>query len=351
MPEKLKNKLRYTESEMQSVDILRLVIPQISKHKLAASPTNYAIWYEYYRSKNLQLKQAINEYLEQGKKITNELLESFFDTYISDLEAETLKQVQNEIIDLISSISETTKATDSSALDYHQSLQKHVEKMGNSSANQDPSDIVSKLINETQNMQLSIQTMRKQMDDNQLQIDELRDKLDSATAETLRDILTGLANRKGFSKAFEEAIEQSQETNSSTSMLMVDIDHFKKVNDTYGHLIGDQVIKFISDTLTTQTKGQDTASRFGGEEFAVLLPNTALKNAQIVAESIRIKIENAQLRRANNQEPIGKVTISIGITDYQLNETIESFIDRADTALYQSKKNGRNQVTTTNSTQ
>lgn len=333
------------ESEMQSIDILRLVIPQISKHNLAATPINYTIWYEYYRSQNIALKLAIDEYINQGKIITNDLLETFFDVHISDQDAKAFKQAQSELMFLISRLSETTKTTDISAFNFQKSLQTYENQIDTSPMPHNPLGFIGKLINETQTMIVSLKTMRKEMDESQFQINELKKKLDQATAETLSDVLTGLANRKGLLKAFEEVLLQSKKTNASISLLMLDIDHFKKVNDTHGHLVGDKVIKFISDTLTSQIKGQDTASRFGGEEFVVLLPDTTLHNAYIIAESIRTKIEKARLRRSNNQQPLGQITISIGITHYLKDESVESFIDRADAALYESKKNGRNRVT------
>lgn len=333
------------QSEMQSIDILRLVIPQISKYKLTASPINYTIWYEYYRSKNIHLKQAVDEHIKQGKDITNELLETFFDTHISDQDTKAFKQAQSELTYLISHLSETTKTTDSSAFDFQNSLLHYENQMDKPASQLNPLDIIGKLVIETQTMISSLQTMRQQMDESQLQINDLKNKLNQATAETLNDVLTGIANRKGLLKAFEEVLIQSQKNRVSISLLMLDIDHFKKVNDTHGHLVGDKVIKFISDTLVTQIKGQDTASRFGGEEFVVLLPDTCLKNAHKIAESIRSKVETTRLRRSNNQQSLGQITISIGVTHYQQNESIESFIDRADAALYESKQNGRNRVT------
>jgi diguanylate cyclase len=194
-------------------------------------------------------------------------------------------------------------------------------------------------------MQSSMQTMRSHMDKSQQEIKDLRKKLNKVTAEALSDPLTGLANRKGFSKAFEKALTLSKETLASISLLMVDIDHFKKVNDTHGHLIGDKVIKFIADTLTLQIKGQDTASRFGGEEYLILLPNTPLRGAKTLAETIRHKIEKAHIRRSNTQESIGQITVSIGVANLQSHESLDSLIERTDAALYLSKQNGRNRVT------
>jgi len=245
MVNKLNNRYRNIESATQSADILRLVIPQISKHNLTATPINYTVWYEYYLATNLLLKQAIDEHLKNGEPLTNEVLASFFDDFIADPDVDVMKQAQNQMLRIIAILSETTKATDSNASDYHQSLQ----------------------------------TMRNRMDESQQEITELRNKLDQITVEALSDALTGLVNRKGFSKAFETVMAQNYEGSSSISLLMVDIDHFKKVNDTHGHLVGDKVIKYVADTLSTLINDQGTASRFGGEEYAVLLPNTSLNDA------------------------------------------------------------------------
>ncbi|MCK5831132.1 MAG: GGDEF domain-containing protein [Methylococcales bacterium] len=348
------NSQLYAESATQAADLLRLIIPQISKLNLTASPTNYTIWYEYYLATNVQLKQAIDKCIENGTVITNDLLESFFCTYITDQSACDLAQVQENIVHLINGLSDIAKTADSTASNYQQSLQESSHQLENPAANQDLLHVVSKLISDTQGMQSSMQTMRSHMNESQNEINDLRNKLDQITAESLSDALTGLTNRKGFFAAFEKALTLSEVSSYSISLLMIDIDFFKKVNDTHGHLIGDKVIKFIADTLTMQIKGQDTASRFGGEEYVILLPNTPLQGAKVLAETIRQKIEKSRIRRSNTQESIGQITVSIGVACLHPNEkkdknktkkVLESLINRADSALYLSKENGRNRVT------
>ncbi|NOR69076.1 MAG: diguanylate cyclase, partial [Methylomarinum sp.] len=125
-------------------------------------------------------------------------------------------------------------------------MQNHENQLDSSSISHPPLGIIGKLITETQTTLSSLQAMRLQMNESHIQINELKNKLDQATAETLIDVLTGIANRKGLLKAFEHVLIQPKKTSASISLLMLDIDHFKKVNDTHGHLIGDNVIKFIS---------------------------------------------------------------------------------------------------------
>jgi diguanylate cyclase len=131
----------------------------------------------------------------------------------------------------------------------------------------------------------------------------------------------------------------------SYCVLMIDIDHFKKINDTYGHLVGDKVIRFVADTLKKQVKGKDTVARFGGEEYVILLPETTLSGALSVAENIRSAIEKTRIKRLETDEAISQVMVSIGVARYLPGESTDQLLDRADAALYTSKSKGRNRIT------
>ena len=146
--------------------------------------------------------------------------------------------------------------------------------------------------------------------------------------------------------ALKETLSTAGEPSvASPCLLMLDIDHFKKINDSFGHLLGDKVIKMVARTLKNQIKGKDIAARYGGEEFSVLLPETELKNAWTVAENIRRMIESMSIKRAHDKQEVCRMTISIGVARYQSDESVTDFIGRADNALYHSKNTGRNRVT------
>jgi diguanylate cyclase len=128
-------------------------------------------------------------------------------------------------------------------------------------------------------------------------------------------------------------------------VVVADIDHFKKVNDTFGHLLGDQVIRAAADALQNGIKGRDIAARWGGEEFVILLPETSGQGAAVLAEQLRTAFAKTRIRRAGNTDVAGTVTISMGIAEIQsTEETVEQAIGRADKALYQAKGDGRNCV-------
>jgi diguanylate cyclase len=130
-------------------------------------------------------------------------------------------------------------------------------------------------------------------------------------------------------------------------LMMLDIDRFKEINDRHGHLIGDKVIKYVATTLKRLVRGGDFVARYGGEEFGIILDDTPEKGAIIVAENVRATIEQAMLKRTDTGDPIGTVTVSIGISRYGKGDTGESLLDRADRALYHAKQEGRNRVSFT----
>ena len=126
--------------------------------------------------------------------------------------------------------------------------------------------------------------------------------------------------------------------------MMTDIDHFKKFNDTYGHLTGDQVLRLVAMSVKQNVKGQDIAARYGGEEFAIVLPNTVLRSAITVADHIRRAVMTKELMKRSTGEHLGRVTISIGVAALRPGDTPQSLIERADTCLYAAKRCGRNRV-------
>ncbi len=152
------------------------------------------------------------------------------------------------------------------------------------------------------------------------------------------DRLTKLYNRNKLEELFEHEIEQSRRYNTPLSLIMVDLDHFKKVNDTYGHHTGDMVLQDLAGILTGSSRNSDVVARWGGEEFLILAPKTDLHQAMQLAEKIRTAVENHKFAQ------VGQKTGSFGIASYRERDDLTSMLKRADLALYQAKKSGRNQV-------
>lgn len=176
------------------------------------------------------------------------------------------------------------------------------------------------------------------------EISRLRKDLERMRREAMTDPLTGLANRKMFDQQLRDCAMEAMEIGKPMCLMMVDADHFKSFNDTFGHQAGDQVIRLMAQTLKANIKGRDTAARYGGEEFAVILPQTDLPSAARLAQQIRCSINLKKVICAASGEKIGPISVSIGVGEFEFGEPIPNLIERTDRALYHAKAMGRNRV-------
>ncbi|WP_017443277.1 PleD family two-component system response regulator [Rickettsia gravesii] len=181
------------------------------------------------------------------------------------------------------------------------------------------------------------QLRRKQYQDN------LRNDLEQSVNLAAKDGLTGLFNRRYFDIHLKQMIEKANKESIKLYLLMCDIDNFKHVNDTYGHQAGDKVLTIVSRILKNTLRITDLIARFGGEEFTILLTDIDISKAIETAERVRVKIEYMDFHIEDQIEPL-KTTISIGVTKYKKEESIKSFIERADKAMYEAKTTGKNKV-------
>ena len=167
-------------------------------------------------------------------------------------------------------------------------------------------------------------------------------KMAELTNLTTRDDLTGLFNSRQFYRHIAQEVDRSNSYFRSLSLILMDIDNFKTLNDTYGHLFGDKILSAIGDIVKSAIRIQDTAYRYAGDEFTIILPETELEMAIAVAERVRQAIEN-DTQALSSPRPV-TVTVSIGVVEYLTDEAIKSFVHRADSAMYTSKKRGRNNI-------
>lgn len=141
-----------------------------------------------------------------------------------------------------------------------------------------------------------------------------------------------------------QAITESQVKGSKLSLVICDLDHFKRVNDKFGHQVGDSILQLFANLLVKNIKGRDTAIRYGGEEFALILPNTGIEGAKQLIENIRRDLAASNWRVTTTHHPIGKVTASFGVAEYEHHESLQQLVLKADRRLYLAKRNGRNRV-------
>jgi len=337
--------MQYNDSIDDSRQYLRLALELIGKHGVPTDPLNYCIWYEYASEKNEALNTAIDKHLKNNGAFSEEINLQLYNQYIaSDSESVTklvregLRKVFSEVIGAI----KTTNQHFSSSEDHLESINASIVP---SLSEAELENIVKQIKLEIKSLESTNGSFKDQLQQAAHEINELKSKMAQYREESLKDPLTQIDNRRGFDKKLKEAIGQTLTDKTSLCLIIADIDYFKKVNDTHGHLVGDNVLRMVAATIKNSIKGKDLVARMGGEEFAILLPDTPFDGAMKLADDIRLAFEGLDLKKKSTGESLGKITLSFGVAIFKESEAIEDFVNRADKALYQSKNTGRNRVT------
>ena len=311
---------------------------------VVSTPDNFELFYAYASGENPAVTQVMTAIINAKKPFTPELLQDLRLRCLSGARAalamESLGGNMGAVIDdVLGRLAEAGKDTAT----YKDTLSAATGELGSERSPADVRKLVENLISATRAMEQRTRSLEGELQASSAQVSELRGKLDDVRKESLTDPLTNIANRKGFDNAVAAALEAVADGEDVT-LLLCDIDHFKKFNDTWGHQTGDQVLRLVASCLAENVKGRDTAARYGGEEFAVLLRGSPLDAAVRVADQIRQTVETKKLVKKSTGDVLGAITISIGVAQFGKGETAETVIRRADACLYGAKHNGRNLV-------
>lgn len=332
--------MKYQHSKEESAEYLRRALPIMSSQNAALHPVSYAVWYEYVAGMNNALKAAADSLLGQRAPLGENDIATLFERHIAQVDDKVMGNLISSFQQVMSDITQSTDATSQEASTFDGLLKKLSSEYSRAPQAID----LNALRAGTEVMQTSMCALKTQLDQSQTEIQKLRVEVARARDASLIDGLTGLTNRIGFEQKLEACLNCESPDAHSPCLLMCDIDHFKQINDTYGHVFGDKVIRAVASVIKENVKGRDTAARFGGEEFIILLPDTTLQGAHALAEQIRHAIERVRIKRGNHDETAARVTLSIGVARHQPAEMPTSLIERADKALYAAKQGGRNRV-------
>lgn len=323
-------------------DVAVQTIKELEGLKLQLNPIHYSIMYEYFInidpafSKRIEESLKTNTYDDETAEILyTELISQFLNLKIP---TEEVGQLLSNLILELNTWNESSKhkqAVISEEVDFivRQGLPDKVIKR-----------IESVIMPTLQDLFTDADRLQKCVLESAEEIKQLKEELQQANRLAMTDELTGIPNRRGFNSFIEHVSKEAIEQQSSFALIILDLDFFKVINDTYGHLIGDSTLRYIAKLLASETKGRDYIARIGGEEFAVILPNTDYSAALKVANNIRHEISTKKLMVKSHKQPL-QVSVSGGVGMYQMNEGLESLIQRADSALYHAKNHGRNRIT------
>ena len=335
--------MRYSEPKDRSAEVLRVALGHMGRHEAAFNPVTFTLWYEYAAGINPRLHVAVEDLLRDNAGFGDETIAQLFHQYIAPFDEDSMRRITGEFQQVMGSIAQSAAQTGDRAGLFGAQLD-------DLSAALQSSDValLSPQLNEalagTAEMKSSAQALQRQVVTSQQEIARLRDDLDRARGEALRDPLTSVLNRKGFDLKIQALLDQPPGIGQQHCLVMLDIDHFKKVNDAHGHVMGDRVLQGLGAILRQSMGGETDAARYGGEEFAIVLPHSTLDDAARLAETVRLRAKAMKIRNRNTQDVLLTITISGGVAAMRPGDDASALIARADAALYQSKQAGRDRV-------
>lgn len=326
--------------------VARKVIPTMAGHGIPMSPENYWVWFEHLVGSHEPLSQEISRLVEMGTAFTQQLNRRLFDQFFGEATGKRfVEEFSRETYRILKASLEKVISTGTVTQEYSAHLGDFLGRLEEDS--DDPTrlrSLVEDIILETRRMEQSSVELRQQLETAEREAEALRARLQKVEREATRDVLTGLYNRKFLMEKLAAVHLDFRAEGKPYAVIMMDLDLFKKINDTHGHKIGDAVLEFIGGTIRGAVKGRDIPARYGGEEFAILLPRTTLENACRLAEGIRVEIAARKVRVTKTQQEIGRITVSAGVAQASAEDDAGCVLERADRALYLAKNDGRNNV-------
>lgn len=316
----------------------------MTQQKAALHPISFTLWYEHIAGINPALSEVLTERLSDGRPLTEDDVYELVRQHVTTRDVHILLQLQQRLRTLLEEAAQITADAGADSGRFACTLDTQEGRLASAANAEGIHAVVADLLSATRQMQELTQKVVEKLDRRAHQVGELRSALQEAKELAMVDPLTGLKNRRGLEETVDALKKDKEGGLEGSAFLLIDIDHFKSVNDVYGHLVGDQVLRVVARLLEAHIKGRDLAARMGGEEFAVILLDTSVDGAKAVAEQLRHAVEQGRIRSSTEGNRSGAVTVSIGLTVAGAGEELSAVMGRADAALYAAKRAGRNRV-------
>ena len=317
----------------------------MSQQRVPPTPNNFHLWFEYSLGVSSDLKRAIDILIGNKRKFDAVTNHDLFMTYIGSHSSDA--EVANNVSEQLHSVMASAKQFLTTAISDNRSQIRAISDVADrSEAGVDPKLLVESLMNELAKAATRATKLETSFVEKTRELDIIRDSLNKSEERARTDTLTGLPNRRALEEFFRTAQIAAMEKGEPLSILLIDIDDFKKFNDNFGHGVGDQVLRLMAGVLRERVRETDLPARYGGEELIAVLPGAELATCHGIAERIRGSISECRITRRSTGETLPNITVSIGVGQFQPGESMADLIDRCDRALYLAKKTGRNRVVT-----
>ncbi len=319
----------------------------MSQHRVPPTPNNFHTWFKYSLGTSPDLTRAINILTGNKRRFDATTSRDLFRTYVGSHGADDgdLNNVSQQLHSVIACAKQYLTVA---IADNRSQMEAIHDVASQSEVGFSPKSLVENLLSELAKAVTRATKLETRFAESTRELDTIRDSLNKSEERAKTDALTGLANRHALDEFFRNAQIAAMEKGEPLSMLMIDIDHFKLFNDNFGHGVGDQVLRLMANVLRERVREYDLPARYGGEELIAVLPDADLATCAAVAERIRRMVSECSITRRATGEILPSITVSVGVGQFQLGESMADLIERCDRALYLAKRTGRNRVVTEN---
>jgi len=329
----------------EAVARLKEAVPLMLKHQIPTTPTNYALWYAYVGQNSPELNRQLDKVVSQYHTCPPSQSEQLYHAYLSDPITLDVIELRQNMDAMVTELSQSVKDTHLDAYQFKDRIDCNVERLhhleNNNASIGEVLSLIKSLASDASDIKTSTQHFTEQLARAQSEINQLKIQLKKSEHDMHFDALTGALNRRAFNKDIKGLVQQNPQ---GLCLIISDIDHFKRFNDTYGHQLGDLVLKTVAKRLSQHSYEGTKLYRFGGEEFALIVPQSQLNTAIKLADIMRRSLEKLILKDKRKLQRIDNISASFGVAQYQENDCDATLIERADTQLYAAKKQGRNRV-------
>ena len=318
----------------------------VRSHLTPPNPKTFEFWYNYADGNNQELRAEVDALLKQGPgKLSPYDVEQFYDQFIAGAGEKGAERAASQGLgEELKAVQDVLRNYVEHSKTFGDTLSVSMGELTPDASAQQIAKTVQCLIGENHRMERETSELRTSVDHSQEQVKLLESRLEKAKDVSLYDPLTQLRNRRYYDQELPKLIIKAALDEKPLCLAVADIDHFKRVNDNFGHQIGDGILKLFADLLMKNIKGRDLVVRYGGEEFVILLPETQLNDAIVLLEQIRTKLQGLSLSVRTTGQKVGNVTASFGVVQLKPDEDKGSLFERADQLLYRAKEEGRNRI-------